>query len=378
VQVQTSIYRVADGWSTPLPAALDDSRTLVLAFGARQFDGDLTPFDDLLRAFPRAVIAGCSTAGEMSGGEVLDDSVSVAVARFEHTRLRVAAIEVSLPEESAAAGRQLAESLAGEGLRAVFLLSDGLAVNGTPLVAGLVEHLPADVSVTGGLAGDGSRFAHTWVLVDGKPRNGHVTAVGFYGDRLRVSRGCEGGWMDFGPERRITRSSGNTLYELDGKPALDLYKTYLGKLASGLPGTALRFPLSIQRPHATALVRTVLSIDEAGKSMTFAGDVPQESAARLMFSIDDNLISSAIASATDAMAGLSPSTPVLAVSVSGVGRRLVLGERIEEEVEPIMDSLPAGAAHVGFYSCGEISSTTGSPVTELHNQTMTITVFAES
>lgn len=379
MQVQTAIYRAGSGWSAPLLTALDHSRTLVLAFGTRLFDGEAKPFDDLLQAFPHAVIAGCSSVGGMCDSEVLDDSISVAVTRFEHTRLRFAATDVLLPEESAIAGQQLAEQLAGDGLRAVFVLSDGLAVNGTLLVAGLVGHLPADVSVTGGLAGDGSHFAHTWVLVDGKPRNGHVTAVGFYGDRLRVSRGCcEGGWKDFGPERRITRSSGNTLYDLDGKPALDLFRTYLGKLADGLPGTALLLPLSIQRPQAAALVRTVLSIDEAGRSMTFAGDVPQGSAVHLMYGTDGDLISSAVAAATRVTADLPPSIPVLAVSISCVGRRLMLGERIDEEVEPIMHSLPDGAAHVGFYSYGEISAGVGNPVSELNNQTMTITVFAES
>ena len=109
-----------------------------------------------------------------------------------------------------------------------------------------------------------------------------------------VGSGCDGGWSDFGPERRITRSEGNVLFELDGKPALDLYKTYLGERADGLPGSALLFPLSVRRGGAgETLVRTILGMDEAAQSLTFAGDMPQGGVARLMRANNDHLIGSA-------------------------------------------------------------------------------------
>jgi len=234
----------------------------------------------------------------------------------------------------------------------VFVLSDGLCVNGTPLVAGLTAGLPRGVAITGGLAGDGSRFARTWVLDRQRTEANHVCAVGLYGNRLRVGHGCDAGWSDFGPERRITRAEGNVLFELDGKPALELYKTYLGERAAGLPGTALLFPLAVRRDEhdRDPLVRTILAVDEARQSMTFAG----------------------------AASALPADAEALVVSVSCVGRRLVLGERTDEEVETVFDGAPDRSAHVGFYSYGEISPAARGGVSELHNQTMTVTVFAEA
>jgi len=371
-------YRTGQGWDAPLPAAMDGTQTLVLAFAASEFAGNPAPFAELAAAFPRSVLVGCSTCGEIAGTQVHDASVSVAVVRFDHTRLRRAFTIVDGVADSFDAGVRLAAQLADAGLRAVFVLSDGLCVNGTPLVDGLARHLPAGVSITGGLAGDGSRFAHTWVLDRDQPEANRVCAVGFYGERLRVGHGCDGGWSDFGPERRITRSEGNVLYELDGEPALDLYKSYLGDRAEGLPGTALLFPLSVRRDAASQrVVRTILGVDEARHSLTFAGDVPQGSIARLMRANTDKLIGSAGQAARQAVQSLPETDDTLIISVSCVGRRLILGERTEEEIETVLDGAPRRTAHVGFYSYGETSPSVPGGASELHNQTMTVTVFSE-
>lgn len=378
---RTFTHRRADGWLAPLPAELDSPRTLVLAFGASEYADHPQPFAELAAAFPQSVLIGCSTSGEIAAGQVLDASISVAVARFADTRLRLALAQVAAPADSRAAGERLAAQLPRDGLRAVFVLSDGLSVNGTALVEGLGGALPAGVEITGGLAGDGSRFESTWVLAGGRPQRGHVSAVGFYGERLRVSHGCDGGWSDFGPARQITRSEGNILYELDGRPALDLYKAYLGDRAAGLPGTGLLFPLAIKRPGADgdALVRTILGVDEAARSMTFAGDMPEGAVARLMRTSTDHLIDSASHAVRQASSQFAADAAPLIVAVSCVGRRLVLGERTDEECETVADGAPAGASHVGFYSYGEISPALGGNGTsELHNQTMTVTAFCET
>ena len=381
MQTAATTHHAGQGWRSPLPAALDSPHTLVLAFGTSRMPADAPALQDLIAAFPQSVVLGCSTAGEIAGSEVNDDSLSVAVARFDHTRLALALADVAQAAQSGSAGAQLAQQLraGGEDLRAVFLLSDGLQVNGTPLVDALTQGLGPGVAIAGGLAGDGSAFERTWVLAGGQARAGCVAAVGLYGDRLQVGSGCEGGWMDFGPERRITRSEGNVLYELDGKPALDLYKAYLGELAEGLPGSALRFPLSIRRPDSDAppLVRTILAIDEARRSMTFAGDMPLGHAARLMRTTNDSLIDSAARASAEALRSASGHGDALVVSVSCVGRRLVLGERTEEEVESVLEAAPASARHVGFYSYGEIAPGASGSASDLHNQTMTVTVFSE-
>jgi hypothetical protein len=379
------VHQAGTGWTTPLPAQDDSPDTLVLAFAAPGYADDWAPFAQLAAAFPRAQLIGCSTAGEIAGAAVHDASISATVVRFEGTRLRRATATIDSAADSRAAGARLAEQLAAPDLRAVFVLSDGLCVNGSALVEGLAQRLPPGIAITGALAGDGSAFQRTWLVGRDGPQAHQACAIGFHGERLRVGHGCDGGWHDFGPERRITRAEGNVLFELDGRPALDLYKTYLGERAAGLPGTALLFPLAVRRDAAgqdSALVRTILGIDEERHALIFAGDLPQGGIARLMRANADQLIDSAARAARQAMQGVGGEGgvegPVLVVSVSCVGRRLVLGERTDEEVETVAECAPPGAVHLGLYSYGEISPAVPGGMSELHNQTMTVTTLCEA
>jgi hypothetical protein len=371
------LYSRGKGWETPFPA-VDSDKTLVLAFGAREFDKDDGPFRELRRAFPRSVIAGCSSSGEIAGGSLRDDGIAGAALRFERTRVAYAAAPVRSQEDSFRAGDLLAQQLAGPGLRAVLVFSDGLKVNGTELARGLNAALPTGVVVSGGLAGDGSRFEKTWVLRDGLPVEGFVSGVGLYGDHVRVGHGSRGGWDVFGPERVVTRSKGNILFELDGKPALPLYKKYLGERAAELPASALLFPLALRRDRedANSLVRTILSVDEQQQSLTFAGDIPQGYLAQLMRANFDRLIEGAGESALMTRRLDNSGSACLSVAVSCVGRRLVLGDRVEEELERAFEALPEGSTQVGFYSYGELSPYANGRC-DLHNQTMTLTTIRE-
>lgn len=377
MQLATFSYGTDRRWSCAELPALDSEATLLIAFGAPELRDDPAPFRALRAAFPLAHLIGCSTSGEIDGTSISDGTLVVAAARFAGARLRSVATPIASSTDSFAAGTRLAGELVGPDLRWVLVLSEGLDVNGSALVRGLSAQLDPGVVVTGGLAADGSRFERTWVLRDGLPTERHVTAVGVYGDSLRVGHGSKGGWDIFGLERAITRSSGNVLYELDGRPALDLYKEYLGERASGLPATALLFPLEVggTGDDSRSVVRTVLSVDEAERSMTFAGDVPQGARARLMRANFDRLVQGAADAATLTRQG-DVQGPVLALAISCVGRRLVLGERAEEETDATVDALPPGTRQIGFYSYGEISPlATGS--CDLHNQTMTLTTISE-
>lgn len=378
--LHTNAWRRNAGWAMPWPGGLDSSATLAVVFGGGTALECRPALADLAARLPRAALIGCSTAGEIQGMRVHDTSLTVAVARFASARLRRVALPIVLEGDSYSVGRDLGGMLLAADLRAVFVVCDGLHVNGSRLAAGLSGALPPSVLVTGGLAGDGERFGATWVVADGAPAERYVAAVGFYGERLRVGHGCDAGWAPFGPERRVTRAAGNVLHELDGKPALALYKSYLGERAAGLPATALLFPLSIWRDadDAHPLIRTILGVDEATQSLTFAGDIPEGFRARLMRTNIERLIQSAgQAGKAAAMAFPRDATP-LAISVSCVGRRLVLGERADEEIESVQDALPRGAGQVGFYSYGEMSPRIAGGACDLHNQTMTVTLLDEA
>lgn len=361
------------------PHALDSEQTLVILFGAPEMGARADLFEKLRAHFPTSVVVGCSTAGEIHNDSVHDGCLSVAAIRFEGTTLRCATAPVRDAAESRAAGAGLARMVSDPALRSVFVLSDGLSVNGTQLLAGINDVVPSNVVVTGGLAGDGDRFGATWVVADGKVQQHVVVAVGLYGERLRVGHGSRGGWDAFGPPRVVTRAVGNVVSELGGRPALEVYREYLGDLAAGLPATALLFPLSLRSDHddQQVLVRTVLSIDDATQSMTFAGDIPAGSRVQLMRANVESLVEGA-ADAARSVSGIAPGAQdTVSIAISCVGRRLVLGERAEEEVEAARECLAPGTNLIGFYSYGEISPGR-SGFAALHNQTMTITTFGEA
>ena len=353
---------------------------LVLVFGSTARLAAL-PLERLRALHPQALIVGCSTAGEILDTRVTDNTLTLTAIRFAAVGVRLAHTRIDAPENSAAAGQALARQLPSEGLRHVLVLSDGLHVNGTELVEGLRTGLPATVAVTGGLSGDGAAFKRTLVVADAPASENTIAAIGFYGDALRVGYGSLGGWDPFGPDRLITRARGNVLFELDGQSALALYRRYLGDHAAGLPATGLLFPLELHGKAGSkeqGLVRTILSVNEDEQSMTFAGDMPEGMYARLMRANFDRLIegASGAAKATCEPHGGAPAE--LAILISCVGRKLVLQQRIEEEVESVREVLGKGAALTGFYSYGEISPSVPSAKCELHNQTMTVTTFSEA
>jgi hypothetical protein len=355
---------------------------LVLYFGSR---GDLENeqrYLELRTRFPEAHIVGCSTGGQILGDEVFDDEIAAVALSFRATRLRLASEGVAAAGFSRRAGEALGRKLAAEDLSAIFVLSDGLNVNGSDLVAGIAGMVGSAVPVTGGLAGDGPRFQATLVGADGPPRDHLVAAVGFYGDAVQIGFGSAGGWDVFGPRRRVTRSSGNVLYELDGEPALDLYERYLGEEdAKGLPSTALLFPLRVYEPDRPDhdIVRTILSIDREARSMTFAGDVPEGWVAQLMRGHFDRLAAGAATAARKAVGDAHPPAgEQVALLVSCIGRRLLMGQSTADEVEATAPELGDNVKRIGFYSYGEISPHAVSGFCQLHNQTMTITTISEA
>jgi hypothetical protein len=378
VRVEQFRWTTRKGWEPGPPGASSMVAQLVLIFGSRKLLDDSEPYRRVVEAYPAALRFGCSTAGDIFGTEVTDESLVATAVHFEHTRLKISHTQVDGPGDSFAAGLRLAHSLAREGLVHVLLLSDGQLVNGSELVKGISSQLPAGVTVTGGLSGDGTLFKETLVIADGVAVPSTIAVLGLYGEGLRVGFGSLGGWDPFGPERLITRSQGNVLYELDGRSALELYKSYLGPYAKDLPATALLFPLSIRTEiDDTPIVRTILAIDETARSMTFAGDVPMGTYARFMKANFDRLIDGAMGAARTSYQALGSARCDLALLVSCVGRKLALGPRIEEEVEGVREVLGPEPVLTGFYSYGEISPFTPDAKCELHNQTMTITTLAE-
>jgi hypothetical protein len=303
------------GWS-PVKRPLGSRAQLALAFAPITRLTEHQTWAELIELYPGARIVGCSTAGEIAGARVLDDALVATAIAFDHSGVAVAQVELDEAASDAERGALLTSRLPHDGLIHVLVLSTGNGVDGSALIAGITAGLPPGVAVTGGLAGDGAGPAASVVCLDGPKPCEQIVAIGFYGDRLRVGYGSLAGWDPFGPERRITRSDGNVLIELDGEPALDLYKRYLGADATGLPASAAGFPLAIRSPSGRDLpvVRGIRSIDEAAHTLTFGGDLPSGYRARLMRARFDHLVGAAAGAAAAPVPSVqAPTVPMRAV-----------------------------------------------------------------
>lgn len=363
----------ADGWNATA-SAHPTAPDVVLVFGAREALSSSAALSQLGAFFPSERIFGCSTAGEIEAEHVRDDTIVATAMWFGSSSVKTGSMTIAEGMTSRQLGETLAKTISHEGLVHAFVLSDGTNVNGSDLVAGLTSMLPARVGLTGGLSGDGAAMKTTVVCSAGVVATRTACIIGFYGD-VRVGMGSLGGWQAFGPERAVTKSSGNVLSELDGGNALSLYKKYLGDHAAGLPSSALLFPLLVRlSKDADPVVRTILAVDEASGTMTFAGDVPQGASAQLMRANFDRIIGGAFDAARSSS---TDDKAELAILISCVGRKLILKQRVEEEVEAVREVLGPQATLTGFYSYGELAPFTAGARCQLHNQTMTVTTFAE-
>jgi hypothetical protein len=352
----------------------------VLVFGAVGFFTDDGFIAALRAAFPSAVLTGCSTAGEISNAGVHDGRCIVTAVRFEKCRLTTTSTILGDMDDSMAAGERIGAALAVPDLKAVMVFGPGVRVNGSALVEGVACHVGAQLPITGGLAADDGAFAQTYTLGQDGVSSRAVVAVGFAGDELQFAHGSFGGWQSFGPARKVTRAVGNVLFELDGEPALDVYKRYLGDHAEDLPASGLLFPFAMhgEDHDALGLIRTILGVDEASGSLTLAGAIDPNGYLKLMHASTDRLVNGAESAAVAAATMAKPVGGSLAILVSCVGRKLVMGDRVDEEVDAVSDVLGKQVALAGFYSYGEISPFKQGSTCHLHNQTMTITWLGET
>lgn len=381
MKVAQKLYRNGNYTAATGDILTIDSKKLILGFGSKVLLQNVATFTRIQNEYPNADIVLCSTAGEIYDDTVYDDSLSLVMMEFENTPFTTICTNIKNQTNSFEAGQTLFNKLNTGNLTYVLIISDGGLVNGSELVRGIELINNGKIPVTGGLAGDAARFISTYVGYNQQPAEGNIVAIGFYGNSLKICHGSLGGWDIFGPEKIVTRSQSNQLFEIDNSNALDLYKKYLGKYADELPGSALLFPLCVrQKGQEGYLVRTILSINNKDKIMVFAGDILEGSYVRFMKANFDKIIDAANQVAINTLTQFSETIaakPKLALLISCVGRKLILGGRIDEEIEAVKDIFGDSTIISGFYSYGEISPLNPKSRCELNNQTMTITTFNE-
>ena len=404
MQISLSIYRRNTGWFPPLPAALDGPQTLVLVFGDSAFVDEPAPFLELADRFAQAVHAGCSSGPVPSACGWRTGELTAAIIRFEDTHLHGAAVEVRQRRDSGLMGAALAAQLPAvpmwrqgrqaattaldrQGpLRLALLLSDGQGVDGEALLRGLRGGLPLAARITGGLAGDRGATGRAWVYgCDGRlPAPGRACVVGLYGPRLHVGQGHAAGWQPMGMAHLITRAHGSVVYELDGRPALDVYRSHLGPAAGRLPAAALLHPLALTVADGHApTIRSVLTVDEHRGALLLATSLAEGSRVQVMQRQAADLVASTREAAERAVQALPPGARHLLLSVGCLDQLTLPSAEGAMADAPLAmpwplslscDALPA----VGFHSLGELAAGAAPGEVQLHHQTQAFTALAEA
>lgn len=326
----------------------------------------------LKKIYPNAQVVGISTAGNIFDDSVSEYKAIASAVSFDSGYVKVnTAImsEENLIEDAS----HLVDVFDKEDLKHIFVLGQPLGFDNSSLVKGLNLHKTCTIS--GAIAADENMFEDCYVFANESQEDNVAVAIGFYGKSLSVSIGCKAGWEEFGAQRIVTKAKDHTIYEIDNKPALELYKRYLGEYIDDLPASGLLFPLSIGNNKKNEVIRVMTGINDDG-SLNFAAGVEEGASVRLMKTNVENLIDGASLVANTIEAQNNKRS--LSLTISCGGRLSVLKQLAGEEIEAVHDILGDKSKVVGMYSHGEIAPFSDDLLDcQLHNQTMTITTLYE-
>ena len=321
-------------------------------------------------------LVGCTTAGEIATNGSGEASVVVAALGGDGFAIQTA-VATDASRDLRAAGARAAGCLSPDDdrpYRALMLLTDGLAGDQQEIVRGAYGVLGAGVPLVGGCAGDDLKMTRTFQLYDGRVLSDAVLGAGIASD-APLGIGVRHGWRAVGDPMLVTGSSGNRVYTLDDRPALDVYLEHLDAQPDdldeeGFTRLALTRPLGVSRPTGEEHVRFISGGDFTERALVCIASVPQGALVWMMNGDAESVLDATDAACRDSLAALQGRPPVGMLAFDCIARRGVLGEhRIEAEIGRLAASA-GGAPVAGFYTYGEIARTRG--VRGFHNQTLVV------
>ena len=331
---------------------------LIQVFSGEEKEKFQELLSSLKKMFPRATVIASSTDGEIHNDKVLLKSTIVSISLFDATEVKIAYSDES---ESFLMGERLAKKLVTPRTKLLIAFADGILCNGEEFLNGVFS-VAADVKVAGGLSGDNAKFENCYIGCDDSFYERGAVAVALDSDILQVESFYDFGWTKIGVAHTITHSDKNRVYTIDGMPAVDFYKKYLGEnIAASLPVTGVEFPLIIQK-NSIDIARAVLHKYDDG-SLSFAGNVMEGIQVYLGVGDKNKIMQYHLGHKTLAVESF--------YIYSCMARRRFLNKLIEEELKPFAHLAPVS----GFFTYGEFY-TDAKP--ELLNQTLTAVSLSES
>ena len=357
-------------------ALIHDDPKLLIVFCSQAHD--LRPLLRQIRERAGDVpLIGCTTGGEIAAGGPSDGSVVVAALGGSGFAVRTAvATEASrnLWEAGASVAR-CAPDHPDLPHKVLLLLSDGRGGDQQEIVRGAHGVLGAAVPLVGGCAGDDLTMGRTFQLYGDRVLTDSVVAAWIASD-APLGIGVRHGWRRVGEPMLVTSSTGNRVYTLDDRPALDAYLQHLGVSEpahsdqEGLARLALTHPFGLGRPNGEDQVRFIGGGDFTERSLSCVAEVPQDALVWIMEGDARTVLEATDAACGDSLAALGGGPPLGMIAFDCIARRDVLGEGgIRAEIGRLA-AMASGAPVAGFYTYGEIARTRGPR--GFHNQTLVV------
>src|SRR3954469_9833888 len=337
--------------------------------------------------WPGIALIGCTTDGEMSSHVLFaEDSLALILLSGDdfHAVSGVARsvstdVAGSIRASAGDAVKRLAASDGGDhkvgAPRLCITMPDGLTVSGSAALDALRAELGDAVPIFGGTAGDQWRFKGTRQFHGTEVLQDSVPFL-LFGEGVVFSFGVDTGWRPIGREGRVTDVDGHVVRAIDGRPATEFYREFLGN--ADIPPLT-EYPLAVTadegRGANSYYLRAPGRTDEATGCIHFLGDVPDGSRVHITTTNRDQILAATRSSFQFALDDFPKDTagggaPALALCISCAGRKQILGSRTQEEariVKELLGDVPAA----GFYGYGEIARLAKDGVPHYHNETFT-------
>jgi hypothetical protein len=324
--------------------------------------------DGILDAWPGLELIGCTTAGEMSSALGYCED-SVALVLFGSDSIEFAAgIGRNVSKDISSACRAAVESAAAKSdlpTAICITLPESMTTNGQQIVDSLRREVGSNVPVVGGAAGDGFRMVGSRQFCGREACSDSVPVLLVSGP-LVYSVAVETGWEPVGEPGLVTRSEGTTLHEIDGRPALDFYRRFLGETAIPMPENSLAV---LDEHGKVECLRSNAGVGDTG-ALNFFAEVPEGKMVRITVADRANILDGCRASIKKAFAAYPHGRkPEGALVFSCASRRDLLGTRTKEEFGFIGPVIGDGVPVCGFYAYGEIGPRDRIDEARYHNQT---------
>lgn len=331
-------------------------------------------------------IIGCSGAAIISDQGISKPGLVILLLDFsEDIYSNTACVREIKVRTSESAGEELADMLlyGFHDLRRdlSIIFCDGLIRESSNLISGLQKKLGKSFPLVGGFASDNLRFKKTYVYFNQELLSDAVCGL-LLGGKLNFGIGVKHGWRPLGKPRRVTKSYGNVVSEIDGAPAANIYEEYfasdIANLRKELKHISILYPIGIYLPgEVEYLLRNLLSIQDNGY-LVFQGNVPQGAQIRLMIGTKESCLLATQQALAEVKKGLAGHKINFLLVFDSISRYILLGRQAEQELKIIKEALEPDTHIIGLYTYGEqapLRAVSYQGMTYLHNQTITILGF---